>query len=142
MPLQDLIYMSVLKQAAVGFADDDHFHQNANNANCKANSMASETQENRMADNEYEHSDSKECEHSYISFFRSDRYSYGGIPTSPRVQYNSQTPFLDLSQVYGNSAAKIKFLRSFEVDTECLPLCSSSDFGFHPSGSAFIVCSA
>lgn len=99
----------------VSTPDDAIFHNNANEANCKVENMASDSTETDEAVTKEEEYGLDTCAYSHISFFRSDQYSYEGKPTEPRTQYNSQTPYLDLSQVYGNSAAKIKFLRSFEV---------------------------
>lgn len=104
--------------------DDHYFFKKANDANCKDVDVydggyrkAEHPKEDKNGSDKDE-GDAKTgpiCKYNSIVFFRSQKYLHKGVPLKPYVQYNSQTSFLDLSQVYGNTAAKIKFLRSYEV---------------------------
>ncbi|GMH41900.1 hypothetical protein BSKO_09810 [Bryopsis sp. KO-2023] len=95
-------------------ADDHYFDQNANDANCKNtvdyNGNYDETVDTGAAPEE----GAPVCEYKSIAFFRSEKYLYKGDPIKPFIQYNTQTAYADLSQVYGNTAAKIKHLREFK----------------------------
>lgn len=104
-------------------ADDEFFHEKANSANCKDSVLYSGNLSGvRIFDTSNSHEKveagngtNQICKYDSIAFFRSEKYLRRGIPEEPFVQYNAQTSFLDLSQVYGHTASKIKFLRSFEV---------------------------